>query len=135
MLRVLADPVTGVRLAMDRTVYAPPADLARWVRIRDGRSRFPGGTRPAWLCDIDHAREWQHQGGTDDRNLVCLGRPDHNLKSAGLFTERLRDDGAVRWRETWGHEFVDPPPAPLDAAPLALMPRRPATGDDDPPPF
>jgi hypothetical protein len=45
-LRVLTDPFTGARLGMDRKVYSPPADLARWVRIRDGRSRFPGSTVP-----------------------------------------------------------------------------------------
>lgn len=126
VLRVLTDPVTGARLAMDRKVYAPPADLARWVRIRDGRSRFPGSRMPAHLADIDHAREWQHGGRTDAANLVVLDRPSHNLKSAGLFEESLLDTGAVGWIDAWRHRFEDPPDDPLDPAPPELLPAGPA---------
>ncbi|RIX30681.1 HNH endonuclease signature motif containing protein [Amnibacterium setariae] len=133
-IRVLTDPITGVRLTMDRRVYAPPADLARWVKIRDGRSRFPGSTTPPHLADIDHAREWQHGGTTDSANLVTLGRTDHNLKSAGLFTEAVEDDGTVGWNEAWGHHFSDPPNDPLDPAPPELLPPRPSD-PDEPCPF
>ena len=137
MIRVLTDPVTGVRLAMDRTVYAPPADLRRWVQIRDGRSRFPGATRAAWLCDIDHAREWQHHGPTSDWNLITLDRAAHLAKSAGLFREELQANGIVHWEGPWGERFDDPPPDPLDPAPPHLLPPDPPTGDDpgDDPPF
>jgi hypothetical protein len=121
-VRVLTDPFTGARLAMDQRVYAPPADLARWVRIRDGRSRFPGSDRPAHLSDIDHAREWQHGGPTDAANLVTLDRSSHNLKSAGLFEEELLDTGVVGWHDAWGHRFEDPPDDPLDPAPPELLP-------------
>ncbi|RIX27602.1 HNH endonuclease signature motif containing protein [Amnibacterium setariae] len=132
-IRVLTDPVTGVRLTMDRKVYAPPADLARWVRIRDGRSRFPGSTIAPHLADIDHAREWQHGGTTDAANLVTLGRTDHNLKSAGLFIEGpVEDDGTVGWNEAWGHHFADPPNDPLDPAPPELLP---PPADEGPCPF
>ena len=132
-VRVLTDPFTGARLAMDRRVYSPPADLARWVRIRDGRSRFPGSSRPAHLSDIDHAREWQDGGPTDARNLVTLDRSSHNLKSAGLFQEELLDTGVVAVADAWGHRFEDPPNDPLDPAPPELLP----SGDppDDACPF
>lgn len=129
-IRVLTDPVTGVRLAMDRKVYSPPADLARWVRIRDGRSRFPGSTRPAHLADIDHAREWQHGGRTDAANLVTLDRPTHNAKSAGLLQEELLDSGAVGWIDAWDHRFEDPPADPLDPAPPELLPPPPPSSDE-----
>jgi hypothetical protein len=132
-IRVLTDPYTGVRLGMDRKVYRPPADLARWVRIRDGRSRFPGSMRPAHLSDIDHAREWQDGGPTNDRNLVTLDRTSHNLKSAGLFSEELLDSGIVGWTSAWGHHFEDPPPDPLDPAPPELLPPAPPADDDDAP--
>ena len=124
-VRVLTDPFTGARLAMDHKVYAPPADLARWVRMRDGRSRFPGSKVPAHLADIDHAREWQHGGPTDADNLVVLDRSNHNLKSAGLFEEALLDSGAVGWLDAWGHRFEDPPNDPLDPAPPELLPAVP----------
>ena len=137
MVRVLTDPVTGVRLAMDRTVYAPPGDLRRWVQIRDGRSRFPGATKAAWLCDIDHAREWQHTGPTSDWNLVTLDRAAHLAKSADLFQEELQANGIVHWKGPWGETFHDPPPDPLDPAPPHLLPPDPpaAAGPDDDPPF
>jgi len=130
-IRVLTDPYTGARLGMDRKVYAPPADLARWVRIRDGRSRFPGSTRPAHLCDIDHAREWQHGGPTNADNLITLDRTSHNLKSNNLFHDELLDTGIVGITDAWGHHFEDPPPDPLDPAPPDLLPPP----EDEPPPF
>src|SRR3954466_290343 len=101
---------------MDRRVYAPPADLARWVRIRDGRSRFPGSDRSAHLSDVDHAREWQHGGPANAGNPVTLDRSSHNLKSAGLFQEELLDSGVVEVVDVWGHRFEDPPNDPLDPA-------------------
>jgi hypothetical protein len=130
-IRVLTHPFTGARLAMDRKVYSPPADLARWVRIRDGRSRFPGSTTPAHLSDIDHAREWQHGGSTQDTNLVTLDRPSHTLKSLGLFQEQYLDTGVVGITDAWGHWFEDPPNQPLDPAAPDLLP----PADDDVTPF
>jgi hypothetical protein len=68
MVRVMTDPITGVRLAMDRKVYAPPADLARWVRIRDGRTRFPGKSTPAHLSD------WAPEAGSGAPRMRRDGR-------------------------------------------------------------
>lgn len=132
-IRVLTHPYTGVRLAMDRRMYRPPADLARWVRIRDGRSRFPGSNTPAHLCDIDHAREWQDGGRTDADNLVTLSRPIHLAKSAGLIEEEYLDTGVVGWDDTWGNHFEDPPPDPVDPAPPEVLPPAPPDEDDVPP--
>ena len=135
-IRVLTDPVTGVRLAMDRKTYAPPADLARWVRIRDGRSRFPGKSTPAYLADIDHAREWQDLGRTEDTNLITLDRSSHNAKSAGLYEHELLESGNVGVIDPWGHRFEDPPDAPMDPAPPDLLPPpSPPDSDDEPCPF
>lgn len=131
MVRVMTDPITGVRLAMDRKVYAPPSDLARWVRIRDGRTRFPGKNTPAHLSDIDHAREWQHLGKTEDSNLITLDRPSHTAKTAGLYGDEILDTGVVRITDPWDRVFEDPPDAPMDPAPPELLPPP----DDDPSPF
>jgi hypothetical protein len=132
MIRVMTDPVTGVRLAMDRTTYKPPTDLARWVRIRDGRTRFPGKSTSAHLSDIDHAREWQDLGTTEDSNLITLDRPSHNAKSAGLYEDALLDTGVVRITDPWRHVFEDPPWAPMDPVPPGLLPAPPG---DAPCPF
>jgi hypothetical protein len=92
------------------------------VRIGDGRSRFPGSTRPAHLSDIDHAREWQDGGPTEDSNLVTLDRPSHNLRSSRLYQEELLDSGIVGMTDAWGHYFEDPPADPLDPASPELLP-------------
>lgn len=137
-LRVLTDPVTGVRLTMDRTARKPPTDLARWVRIRDGRTRFPGRSTSAWLADLDHAWEWaRDHGATNAENLITLDRPSHNTKSAGLYTDALLADGRARIIDPWGHVFDDPPDAPMDPAPIELREDAEHLSEipDDAPPF
>ncbi|GAA2753737.1 HNH endonuclease signature motif containing protein [Amnibacterium kyonggiense] len=133
-LRVLTDPFTGVRIAMDRTTRKPPADMRRWVTLRDELCRFPGCNRPAHLCDLDHVQEWQDAGVTDIGNLVSLSRPHHLAKSVGLWDEELRENGSVDWRNPWGEVFTDPPSNPSDPAPPELVEPGPADppGDDCP---
>lgn len=127
--RLLTHPITGVRLDLDRTTYAPPADLRRWVQLRDETCRFPGCNRPASRCDIDHAHEWQHGGTTAAANLASLCRPDHNGKSTGLTTETLLADSTTDWDTPW-RTLTDPPPEPFDPVPEHLLPEP-----DDPCPF
>lgn len=126
IVRILTDPVTGVRLTADADARLPSVALRRWIQARDQRSRFPGSMRPAHLCDIDHATEWQHGGRTIDTNLVTLDRVSHLGKSAGLWQEEYCANGTVPWTDLWGTTFIDPPPDPPDPAPQHLPP-------DDPP--
>jgi hypothetical protein len=133
MLRVLTDPVTGVRLAMDRAVYRPPADLRRWLGVRDQWCRFPGCRRPAELCDLDHLHEWQDGGVTNGSNLLSECRPHHAGKSVDLWQAELDTGGWARWTDPWGNVLTDPPPDPMDPAPPELL--RPPSDPDEPPPF
>lgn len=127
-VRILTDPLTGVRLAMDRTVYSPPADLRRWIGVRDEFCRGPGCRRPATLCDIDHSQEWQDHGLTNEENLYSLCRPEHLLKSSGLWKSKPEADGTLTWTSPWGRSFPSEPAEPGDPAPPDLLPPRP-TGD------
>jgi hypothetical protein len=61
--RILAHPLTGAVLDVDRSTYRVPADLKRWLGVRDGGCRFPGCGRRTRNCDIDHTTDWA-QGGT-----------------------------------------------------------------------
>lgn len=132
-IRVLTDPITGVRLDMDRKQRIPPIDMRRWVTIRDELCRFPGCNRAAHLCDLDHVAEWQHLGVTATDNLVSLSRPHHRAKSAELWTEELLQNGTVDWEDPWGGTFTDPPPNPSDPAPPDLVERaRRAVPDECP---
>jgi hypothetical protein len=132
-VRVLTDPVTGVRLAMDRRTYSPPPDLRRWIQVRDELCRGPGCRRPSSLCDLDHSKEWQHDGTTDEDNLVSLCRPEHLLKSSGLWTTTQEADGTLIWTSPWGRSFRSEPAEPDDPAPAELLAEGladKATGDD-----
>ncbi|WP_081448088.1 HNH endonuclease signature motif containing protein [Sanguibacter keddieii] len=79
-LRILTHPETGTVLSVGRDRYAVPADLKSWLRIRDETCRFPGCSRRAQRCDIDHVKDWAHGGTTDHHNLIHLCRHHHRLK-------------------------------------------------------
>ncbi len=128
-VRVLTHPITGARLTMDRTAYRPPADLKRWLRIRDQECRDPGCRRPARHTDRDHVREWQHDGPTDAVNLASICRAMHLLKSMGLWQETVHPDDTVTWTSPWARTLTDPPPDPAPPAPRHLLEQD---GDDCP---
>ncbi|MDH2444546.1 DUF222 domain-containing protein [Amnibacterium sp. CER49] len=130
--RVLTDPIRGIRLTMDRTTYRPPADLRRWIRLRDPECRDAGCPRCGRLTDLDHAEEWQHGGGTNAANLVGICRSMHLLKSMGLWSERLEPDGSVVWTSPWRRTITDPPLEPGEPAPRELWPTGVFADDDCP---
>jgi hypothetical protein len=59
--------------------HDPDAELDRFVKLRDGRCRFPGCRARARTCDIDHRRRWP-EGPTAHSNLCCLCEHHHRLK-------------------------------------------------------
>jgi hypothetical protein len=70
MERLLIDPDTGVAVGLGRRLYRPTAQLRRFIRTRDGTCRFPGCTRAAHRCEIDHTVNWEWGGRTDPTNVV-----------------------------------------------------------------
>jgi hypothetical protein len=56
--KLIADPFTSPG---DALRYQPSAALERAVRCRDLTCRFPGCSRPAVVCDIDHTIGFNHQ--------------------------------------------------------------------------
>lgn len=149
--RILTHPLTGVRLAFDRTVYRPPVELARYVKGRDATCRFPGCARPADQCQIDHTINWEWGGPTDASNLACLCRKHHLLKHNSEWQVKHIAPGAIlQWTSPhgrthntgpadtrpWHHDprYRDPwNPSPSSPDPRSNDP----TGDDptEPPPF
>ena len=81
MIRLLTHPETGAILSVGRDRYRVPADLRNFLRIRDETCRFPGCSRQAELCDIDHTLQWQHQHPTAHYNLAHLC-PKHHWAAA-----------------------------------------------------
>ena len=109
--RILTHPVSGTILDVDRTVYRPPADLTRWLRLRDGTCRFPGCGRSAMHCDLDHNIRWSRGGPTAADNLASLSRRHHTLKERSRWSVEQRSGGILVWTSPTGHVSTsDPPP-------------------------
>jgi hypothetical protein len=113
--RMLTDPFTGIRLTLGRERYRPTEEMRLWLRLRDRSCTFPGCTRKAVACDLDHRTDWDHGGHTEDGNLQHLCRRHHMLKHHTGFSSRIRDDGVVEWTTPLRRRYVvrpegtDPP--------------------------
>ena len=110
--------------------YRPSARLARLVRARDRRCRFPGCTVAAVFCDLDHVRPWP-AGPTDDTNLVCLCRRHHRVKQRPGWHVTLATDGTATWTDPTGRVRTTHPADALTSTVLtgaALPPAAPNAG-------
>jgi hypothetical protein len=106
--RVLADPITGGVLAVDR--YTRSADLTRYLRVRDPHCRFPGCRMPTHRCDVDHGQDFALGGATDHRNLCALCRRHHVLKGETPWRVKHRPGGVIEWISPGGLHYTDTPP-------------------------
>ena len=107
-IRLLTHPETGASLSIGRRRYRIPSDLRTWLRVRDGTCRFPGCSRNAAFCDIDHTEDWAKGGKTDHSNLASLCPGHHTLKDATGWTVVQANDGSgdLSWRTPTGMTFT-----------------------------
>ncbi|MDX1871813.1 DUF222 domain-containing protein [Mycolicibacterium sp. 120266] len=114
---MLADLITagaGVVTLNDVTVleaergYRPSAKLTAWVRARDLTCTFPGCTRAAPRCDLDHVIPWP-AGATHPGNLSAKCRTHHLLKTFGGWTDHQHADGTHTWTSPTGHAYTTVP--------------------------
>jgi hypothetical protein len=117
--RLLTHPETGVVLSVGRDSYAVPADLKRFVILRDGTCRFPGCGRSARECEIDHTVAWAAGGGTSHDNLAALCPNHHHLKHETGWTARTRGGpgldragGSLEWTSPTGRTYSSEPDPP-----------------------
>ena len=109
--RILTHPVTSTILDVDRASYRPPADLKRWLALRDGTCRFFGCGRPARHCDIDHTTGWAQGGTTSATNLAHLSKRHHTLKDQSRWKVEQHPGGILTWTSPTGAiRTTDPPP-------------------------
>ncbi|WP_120338441.1 HNH endonuclease [Cryobacterium soli] len=158
-ISVLTHPHTGCVLSIGRTAHDPPADLRRYVQIRDQTCQEPGCNRRAVTSDIDHTQAWSAGGDTSADNLVALCRSGHRLKHQSSFSTSQAPDGTLTWTTPGGKTYTNiraqdltraalNPRTGGDASPRSAQPARPqppgearvpASGragpDDEPPPF
>lgn len=79
----LANNVIDLEDAKTHTVggYVAPDKVKAYVRGRDGTCIFPGCTRSAWSCQLDHRIPYDDGGQTTASNLYCLCAHHHNFKT------------------------------------------------------
>lgn len=129
---LVANPVTS---PADALRYQPSAALERAVRCRDLTCRFPGCSRPAVVCDLDHTVPFNHQnpaagGSTTAENLKCLCRQHHRLKTFGGWRDKQLPDGTVVWTAPSGRTYRTSPagadlfPQPRGPSCVAPVPKR-----------
>jgi hypothetical protein len=106
-----------------RMVYKPPAPLHDFVQARDRRCRFPGCTRAADSCDLDHALAWTDAGATNQENLVCLCERHHYLKHSDIgWRLVLWPDGTCVWTSPSGQTILTGPATyPIDNTAVAAV--------------
>jgi hypothetical protein len=109
--RILTHPVTSTILDVDRSSYRPPADLKRWLALRDGTCRFFGCGRSARHCDLDHTTGWAQGGPTSAGNLAHLSERHHTVKTESLWKVQQHPGGILTWTSPTGAiRTTDPPP-------------------------
>ncbi len=109
--RVLTDPESGAVLDVGRRQHDPPADLERFVRIRDAMCRFPGCRRQAAGCDLDHTVAYP-EGETSAANLHALCRRHHRLKHEAGWQATALPGGRLAWTSPLGAAYTTDPPPP-----------------------
>lgn len=110
-VRLLAHPITGAVLSVDRDRYSPPNDLSNAVRVRYAVCGFYGCNQPAERCDIDHTLDWNRGGKTALANLAPLCRGHHTVKHHTLWkvTQAADGGGALTWTSPSGRTYVKLP--------------------------
>ncbi|HEV7567083.1 MAG TPA: DUF222 domain-containing protein [Microbacteriaceae bacterium] len=110
-VRLLTHPETGAVLSVGRESYRVPQDLKNWLQVRDATCRFPGCSRHAARCEIDHTRDWAHDGQTRHDNLAHLCKSHHTLKhkSDWQVTQARDGTGNLTWTSPAGRDYTTEP--------------------------
>ncbi|WP_353809478.1 HNH endonuclease signature motif containing protein [Agromyces sp. SYSU T00194] len=132
--RILTHPETGAYLSYGRTTYRVPADLTGYLRVRDGSCRFPGCSRRAERCDLDHTVDWAHGGHTRHDNVAHLCRTHHRLKHRTAWRVTQDAGGELHWVSPAGREYLTGPESPFrEKPPPGASEPGAADGDGDEP--
>jgi hypothetical protein len=110
-VRLLTHPETGAVLSVGRESYRVPQDLKNWLQIRDATCRFPGCSRHASRCEIDHTHDWAHDGQTRHDNLAHLCKSHHILKHKSDWQVAQARDGTgnLTWTSPAGRNYTTKP--------------------------
>jgi hypothetical protein len=108
--RVIVRPVLDLGRADAVDQHDPPGWMREQVVLRDRHCIFPGCTRHARGCDLDHIDPYRHpdQGGppgqTHPDNHAPLCRRHHRAKTHGTLSYHRLPDGSYHWTLPTGQE-------------------------------
>jgi 5-methylcytosine-specific restriction endonuclease McrA len=117
--------------------YTPSDELAEHVRLRDRTCVFPYCTKPARICDLDHIVPHAQGGETSSRNLACLCRLHHRMKTHGGWNYAMVRPGVAarpvgHHRPHSTHGRATRPEARATTGPVGTPPRtRPDLANPD----
>lgn len=111
LVRIIADPVTDQVLHTDN--YRPDKKLRRFLRMRDGRCRFPSCNRSPRRCEIDHTVPYSKGGATQVGNLAHLCKGHHDIKHLPGWSLRQIEPGVLEWVTPHGIVVTDRPDTPV----------------------
>ncbi|WP_213813654.1 HNH endonuclease signature motif containing protein [Glaciihabitans sp. dw_435] len=132
--RILTEPESGAILNVGRTAYKVPADLKRFVHLRDGTCRGGSGCpAPADQCDIDHTIDWQYGGETSAGNLACLCKSHHNFKARSSWTVKQIGGGRLDWTSPSGRTHITEPNSFIGPMPFEMPAILSANEEPTPP--
>ena len=105
---LLTDSLHGEVLAVGARRRVPDS-VKRWLQARDGTCRFPGCSAGTVAAEIDHTVPYAQGGSTDHRNLACLCRKHHRLKTLGFWRARQPEPGYLVWTSPTGRTYLTEP--------------------------
>jgi len=115
LTRLLTHPETGAVLSVGRDSHPVPPDLRRYLVVRDGTCRFPGCSRSARRCDVDHSLDYGLYGETAHDNLAHLCPSHHRVKHRTSWSVRHRARGTLEWTSPTGRSYLTEPELRLPA--------------------
>jgi len=108
--RIVTDPMTGTVLDVGPRRRHTVA-IGEFVKTRDRWCLFPGCTRPAETCQVDHTDDHARGGPTSVTNLGALCSHHNLLKLEGGWMLAQPTPGHFVWTSPTGHTFeVQPQP-------------------------
>ena len=113
--RVLTDPETGAVLDVGRARHDPPADLERFIRVRDAMCRFPGGRGEAGEGGGGRCGEGGRGAGLAGAGVAFRpggARPPPAPAGEAGRQVRARPCSDTEWTSPLGAVHTTDPPAP-----------------------